>query len=106
MSRRALRFAALLATYLQAMNLSIPNSALRFIQGGLSMADDQAGWIFTSYLAASGITLPIAQWLAGRFGLKRTYLAALATFACGLWLAATANTPLGFIATRIVQGAA
>jgi len=106
MSRRALRFAALLATYLQAMNLSIPNSALRFIQGGLSMADDQAGWIFTSYLAASGITLPIAQWLAGRFGLKRTYLAALATFACGLWLSTTANTQLGFIATRIVQGAA
>ncbi|HCS45855.1 MAG TPA: MFS transporter, partial [Pseudomonas sp.] len=39
---RALRFAALLATYMQSANLPVPNSALRFIQGSLSMTDDQA----------------------------------------------------------------
>ena len=77
---RSLRYAALLATYMQSANLPLPNSALRFIQGSLSMTDDQAGWIFTAYLAASAITLPIAQWLAGRYGLKRVYQTALAFF--------------------------
>jgi DHA2 family multidrug resistance protein len=103
---RSLRYAALLATYMQSVNLPLPNSALRFIQGSLSMTDDQAGWIFTAYLAASAITLPIAQWLAGRYGLKRIYQAALAVFVLGLLLATQATTPLEFIGARIIQGAA
>ncbi|KJZ44431.1 DHA2 family efflux MFS transporter permease subunit [Pseudomonas fluorescens] len=103
---RALRFAALLATYMQSTNLPLPNAVLRLIQGSLSMTDDQAGWIFTSYLAASAITMPIAQWLAGRYGLKRVYQAALAFFVLGLLLATQATTPLEFIGARIVQGLA
>lgn len=101
-----LRFAALLATYMQSTNLPLPNAVLRLIQGSLSMTDDQAGWIFTAYLAASAITMPIAQWLAGSFGLKRVYLAALAVFVLGLLLATEATTPLQFVGARIVQGLA
>ncbi len=103
---RSLRFAALLATYMQSANLPLPNSALRFIQGSLSMTDDQAGWIFTAYLAASAITLPVAQWLAARFVLKFVYLTALGFFALGLLLATVATTPLEFVGARIVQGVA
>jgi DHA2 family multidrug resistance protein len=103
---RALRFVALLATYLQSVNLPLPNAALRLIQGSLSMTDDQAGWIFTAYLAASAITLPIAQWLAASFGLKRVYQIALVLFALSLWLGTLASTPLEFIAARILQGLA
>ncbi|MBV6821817.1 DHA2 family efflux MFS transporter permease subunit [Pseudomonas sp. PD9R] len=103
---RSLRFAALLATFMQSANLPVPNSALRFIQGGLSMTDDQAGWIFTAYLGASAITMPIAQWLAGRFGLKLVYQAAIALFIVGLLLATAATTPMEFIGARIVQGIA
>lgn len=106
MNTRTLRFAALLATYLQSANLPLPNSALRFIQGSLSMTDDQAGWIFTAYLAASAITLPVAQWLAGRFGLRFVFQVALAIFALGLLLATHATTSLEFIGARIVQGVA
>lgn len=103
---RSLRFAVLLATYLQSVNLPLPNAALRLIQGSVSMTDDQAGWIFTAYLAASAITLPVASWLAARFGLKRVYQLALAVFALGLMLATLATTPLEFIGARIIQGLA
>jgi DHA2 family multidrug resistance protein len=103
---RSLRFAALLATYMQSANLPLPNSALRLIQGSLSMTDDQAGWIFTAYLAASAISLPIAQWLAARFGLKRVYQAALALFVLGLLLGTASTTSLEFVGARIVQGLA
>jgi len=34
-----------------------PNAALLHIQGTLSMTDDEVGWVFTSYIAASAITL-------------------------------------------------
>jgi DHA2 family multidrug resistance protein len=103
---RSLRLAALLATYMQSANLPLPNAVLRLIQGSLSMTDDQAGWIFTAYLAASAITLPIAQWLAARFGLKLVYQAALACFVLGLLLATVSSTPLEFIGARIIQGLA
>jgi DHA2 family multidrug resistance protein len=103
---RSLRFVVLLATYLQSANLPLPNAALRLIQGSLSMTDDQAGWIFTAYLAATAITTPVAQWLAGRFGLKLVYQTALALFALGLWLGTLATTPLEFIGARVLQGAA
>ncbi|WP_223487104.1 DHA2 family efflux MFS transporter permease subunit [Pseudomonas sp. A-RE-19] len=103
---RTLRYAALFVAYMQSANLPLPNSVLRFIQGSLSMTDDQAGWVFTSYLAASAITLPIAQWLAGRYGLKLVYQAALAFFVLGLLLATQATTPLEFVGARIIQGAA
>ncbi|WP_256736724.1 MFS transporter, partial [Pseudomonas gingeri] len=66
----------------------------------------QAGWVFTSYLAASAITLPIAQWLGGRYGLKLMYQGALAIFALGLLLATLATTPLQFVGARVVQGLA
>ncbi|MEO6679870.1 MAG: DHA2 family efflux MFS transporter permease subunit [Pseudomonas sp.] len=106
MNTRTLRFAALLATYMQSANLPLPNAVLRLIQGSLLMTDDQAGWIFTSYLAASAITLPIAQWLAGRYGLKRVYQIALGCFVLGLLLVTRATTPLEFIGARIIQGLA
>jgi len=103
---RPLRLAALLATYMQSANLPLPNAVLRFIQGTLSMSDDQAGWVFTSYLAASAITLPVAQWLAARFGLKLVFQAAIAIFVLGLLLATVATSPLEFVGARIIQGAA
>ncbi|MFJ3522396.1 MFS transporter [Pseudomonas sp. NPDC090203] len=103
---RPLRYAALLATYIQSMNVSLPNAALRFIQAGTSMTDDQAGWIFTSYLAATAISMPVAGWLAARFGLKTVYQASLVLFVFGLWLATCAITPEQYMGARIVQGIA
>jgi len=104
--RRIITFAALLATYMQAVNISLPNAALSHIQGSLSMADDEIGWIFTSYIAASVITIPMTPWLAGRFGRKTVLQISLAFFALGLVLATLARDPLPFVFARIVQGAA
>ena len=104
--RSAIIVAALMATYMQAVTISLPNAALLHIQGTLSMADDEVGWIFTSYLAASAIVMPMAGWLAGRYGRKVIYQLSIAIFAVGLVLATRAATPLQFVAARVVQGSA
>ena len=103
---RALAAAALMATYMQTVNISLPNAALLHIQGALSMSDDEVGWVFSSYIAASVVTMPMTRWLAGRFGRKLVYQLSLALFALGLVLATLAQTPLQFVGARIVQGAA
>ncbi len=103
---RAIVLAALMATYMQAATISLPNAALLYIQGTLSMADDEVGWIFTSYITASVVTMTMARWLAGRYGRKAVYQFSIAIFALGLVLATRATTPLEFIGARLVQGGA
>jgi MFS transporter, DHA2 family, multidrug resistance protein len=102
----AIIVAALMATFMQAIGISVPNAALLHIQATLSMSDDEVGWIFTSYLAAGIITMPMTRWLAGRYGRKTVYQISIAIFALGLVLATRATTPMQFVAARIVQGGA
>ena len=103
---RAIVVAALMATFMQAVTISIPNAALLYIQGTLSMSDDEVGWIFTSYITASAVTMTMTRWLAGRYGRKTIFQLSLAIFTLGLVLATRAETPLQFIATRVIQGGA
>jgi DHA2 family multidrug resistance protein len=103
---RAISAAALIAIYMQAVNISIPNAALPHIQATLSMANDEVGWVFSSYIAASAVTMSITQWLAGRYGRKAVYQAALAIFTFGLVLDTLATTSIQFVLARILQGAA
>ena len=104
--RRAITVAALTAAYMQGVNVSIPNAALPHMQGAMSMADDEIGWLFTSLLAASVIAIPITPWLAGRFGRKLVFQISLVIFAIGLVLCTLATSPIPLVLARIVQGAA
>jgi len=103
---RAITVAALMATYMEAVNISLPNAALPHIQGTLSMADDEVGWVFTAYIAAGAVVMPTARWLAGRYGRKTIYQLCLAVFSLGLVLDTLATTPIQLVFARIVQGAA
>jgi DHA2 family multidrug resistance protein len=105
-SHRAITVAALMATYMEAVNISLPNAALPHIQGALSMADDEVGWVFTAYLAAGAAVMPMARWLAGRYGRRTVYLVSLAIFALALILNTLATTPMQLVFARIIQGAA
>jgi len=106
LGHRAIVAAALLATYMQAVNISLPNAAVLHIQGGLSMTDDEIGWVFTSYIAASAIVMPLMHSLAARFGRKTVFQASIVLFGVALVLDTLATTPLQFVAARIFQGAA
>ena len=103
---RAITVAALMATYMEAVNISLPNAALPHIQGTLSMADDEIGWVFTAYIAPGAAVMPMARWLAGRFGRKTVYQVSLAIFSLGLVLNTLATTSMQLVFARIVQGAA
>lgn len=104
--RRFLVIVALLATFMQSMNISIPNAALGYMQGTLSMADDEIGWIFTAYIAAGAIVMPMTNWLAGRYGRKAVFQISIVVFIVALVLDTLATTPLSFVSARIIQGAA
>ena len=60
--------AVVIPTFMEVLDTTIANVALRYIAGGLSAAATDSEWVITSYLAANAIILPISGWLASATG--------------------------------------
>jgi len=78
-----------LVTTLYATSLTIANVSLPQIQGALSASPDQISWVVTANLIATAVTIPLAGWIAGRFGRRRSMVWGIvgftfATVMCGL----------------------
>jgi EmrB/QacA subfamily drug resistance transporter len=62
------------------------------------------GWVFTGYMLASTVTVPIFGKLSDLYGRRPLYLVGIAFFAAGMLLSAVATTMLFLIVARIVAG--
>ena len=58
------------ATLMQALDSTIANVALPYMQGSLSASYDQITWVLTSYIIAAAIMTAPVGWLSARFGQK------------------------------------
>ncbi len=67
-------------TFMEILDTTIANVALRYIAGGLSAPQTDAEWVITSYLAANAIVLPITGWLAAHLGRRNYFLLSIALF--------------------------
>jgi MFS family permease len=61
-------------------------------------------WVFSGYLIASTITIPIFAKLADLYGRKRFYLGGMVVFLAGSALSGTANSMDQLVIYRVVQG--
>jgi MFS transporter, DHA2 family, multidrug resistance protein len=52
--------AVVVPTFMEVLDTTIANVALRYIAGGLSAAVTDSEWVITSYLAANAIILPMS----------------------------------------------
>ena len=55
---------------MQALDTTIANVALPYMEGSLSASRDQITWVLTSYIIAAAIMTAPVGWLAARFGKK------------------------------------
>lgn len=94
-----------IATLMQALDTTIANVALPHIQGTVSASPDQIAWVLTSYITAAAIMTPPTGYLAGRFGLKRLFLVAVAGFTVASMLCGIAESLTQIVLFRILQGA-
>jgi DHA2 family multidrug resistance protein len=98
--------AVVIPTFMEVLDTTIANVALRYIAGGLSAPETDSEWVITSYLAANAIILPISGWLGTRLGRRNYFLFSIAlfTFASAMCGMATSLNMLIFF--RVVQGLA
>ena len=84
--------AVLVPTFMEVLDTTIANVALRYIAGGLSAAVTDSEWVITSYLAANAIVLPISGWLSSHLGRRNYFLLSIAVFTLASALCGLANT--------------
>jgi DHA2 family multidrug resistance protein len=105
MNRGAITACVALATLMQALDSTIANVALPYIQGTVSASQDEIEWVLTSYITAAAIMTPPTGFLAARFGLKRLFLISIAGFTVASMLCGIANSVVEIVLFRLLQGA-
>src|SRR6266581_5646339 len=93
-----------IATFMQVLDTSIANVALRHIAGSLAAGVDESTWVITTYLVANAVILPISGWLARVVGRKRFYMICVAVFTVASLLCGLAPNLATLIIFRILQG--
>eukprot|EP01037_Dinobryon_pediforme_P012007 gene12007-12097_t len=102
--RGAITACVILAVIMQALDTTIANVALPYIQGSVSASADQINWVLTSYIVAAAIMTPPSGWLAGRFGRKRVLLVSVAGFVVASILCGLAQSLVQIVGFRLLQG--
>ena len=104
-SRVGLTVCVIMATLMQALDTTIANVALPYMQGSVAASQDQIAWVLTSYIVAAAIMTPPTGFLAGRFGLKRLFLVAITGFTVASMLCGMAQSLNQLVLFRVMQGA-
>src|SRR5256885_3397733 len=102
--RNMVTICAMTATIMQALDTTIANVTLPYMQGSLSASQDQINWVLTSYIVAASIMTPPTGFLAGRVGRKRLFLVAVAGFTVASMLCGMAQSLVQIVLFRILQG--
>ena len=95
---------AMTATIMQALDTTIANVALPYMQGTLSASQDQINWVLTSYIVAAAIMTAPVGWIANRFGRKRIFILCSGGFTVASVLCGLAQDINQMVLFRLLQG--
>ncbi len=104
--RTMITVCVVLAVMMQALDTTIANVALPYMQGSVSASSDQINWVLTSYIVAAAIMTPPSAFLARRFGRKTVLLYAIVGFVLASILCGIAQSLGEIVAFRLLQGLA
>jgi MFS transporter, DHA2 family, multidrug resistance protein len=89
---------------MQALDSTIANVALPYMQGSLATTSDQITWVLTSYIVAAAIMTPLTGWLAGRLGRKKVFMISILGFTLASALCGAAQSLGQIVGFRLLQG--
>ena len=102
--RNMVTICAMTATIMQALDTTIANVALPYMQGTLSASQDQINWVLTSYIVAAAIMTAPVGWIANRFGRKRIFIICSAGFTVASVFCGLAQDISQMVLFRLLQG--
>ena len=93
-----------IAAFMFVLDETIANVALLHMAGSYSASREEALWILTSYLIASGIIIPAVDWFCKLMGRKAFFIFSILLFVCSSFLCGISHTLAMMIFSRILQG--
>ena len=96
--------AVMLATFMEVLDTTVVNVAVPHMSGNLGATYEEGTWVVTSYLVSNAIILPMAGWLAARFGRRRMLLLCVTGFSVTSLLCGMATSLEALIFFRVLQG--
>jgi DHA2 family multidrug resistance protein len=93
-----------LGSFMNILDLTIVNVAVPTVSGDFAVTPTEGTWIITSYAVAEAIMLPLAGFLAGRFGEVRSFVSATLLFTLASLLCAVSVSFPMLLAARVLQG--
>jgi len=94
----------MIATLMQALDTTVANVSLPYMQGSLSASYDQITWVLTSYVVASAIFTAPVGWLTARFGRKNVMLTCMIGFTLTSVMCGLSPTMFWIVVSRFLQG--
>jgi len=94
-----------LGVFAGALDLGVLSPALPALGAAFGVGPRDLAWVFTLYLLANVVSIPVATKLADRYGRRPVYIACVSVFALGSVLAIAAPTFAVFLTARAVQAA-
>ncbi|PPQ37922.1 MFS transporter, DHA2 family, multidrug resistance protein [Rhodoblastus acidophilus] len=95
-----------LAAFMEVLDTTIANVALRYIAGSLGVSADESSWVVTTYLVSNAIIVTATSFFAQKFGRKSFFLFCLGLFTVSSVLCGFAWNLNSLLAFRLLQGLA
>jgi DHA2 family multidrug resistance protein len=92
------------SVFMYALDETISNVALPYMAGSFSCSHNEATWVITFYLIASGIIIPAVDFLCKLFGRKNFFIMSLIIFTFASFLCGISNSIITMVLSRFLQG--
>ncbi len=96
--------AVMLATFMEVLDTTVVNVSVPHLAGNMGATIEEGTWVVTSYLVSNAIILPMAGWLANRFGRRRMLMICVSGFTVTSLLCGMATSLDSLILFRVLQG--
>jgi EmrB/QacA subfamily drug resistance transporter len=94
-----------LGVFAGALDLGVLSPALPALGAAFGVGPRDLAWVFTLYLLANVVAIPVMTKLADRYGRRPVYVLCVSVFAAGSVLAIAAPTFAIFLVARAIQAA-
>ena len=94
-----------LGVFAGALDLGVLSPALPALGAAFGVGPRDLAWVFTLYLLANVVSIPVATKFADRYGRRPVYIVCVSVFALGSIIAITAPTFAVFLIARAIQAA-
>ncbi len=103
-AKRLLPWVVAVGFFMEALDTTILNTAVPAIAQALNVAPLSMKAVLASYTLSLAVFIPISGWMANRFGTRRVFGSAIATFTAGSLLCGISTDIHWLVACRILQG--